>query len=158
MKGNKLIDNYHFDSKILSDLELDKFEKKFLYFYVKRTENLTDDDELEVLREKIMNDCKVYGNFEFLFVMDSERFDGIGYVLNHPEILLFLQNCWKFFYGFLCFFSDEEIEWEFFKKTNKESILDNKNVYGIKFLTEGFCKFTLTKDFDVNTYILTSKK
>src|SRR5215217_3341572 len=51
-----------------------------VYFFFRREEDLTEDSELDVLRQLIFRRFETEGDFEYLFKIDQRRFDAIAMI------------------------------------------------------------------------------
>jgi len=70
-----------------------------LYFFFRREEDLTDDDELTVLRKKIFSHLGQHGQMKYIRYLDQVRFDAIAYLTLDIGFGNLLVDMFKYFYS-----------------------------------------------------------
>lgn len=71
-----------------------------IFFYFRREESLTDEEELEVLRESVFKKITEQGRLLFLNKIDQSRFEGIATIkFDCSDTPNFIVDAWKYFYS-----------------------------------------------------------
>jgi len=114
-----------------------------LFFSFRREENLTDNDELLQLRQRVPYEFKQHGDYVFLRKIDEERFDSIGYLKYSDQTPAFLLDVWKYFYAFTVFKPRESITWSDYVNYIKTKGVED--IDGKRLLNSGLSDFILIK-------------
>lgn len=114
-----------------------------LFFSFRREENLTDDDDLLRLRERVPREFMEHGDYIFLRKFDEEKFDSIGYLQCTDQTPGFLLDVWRYFYAFTVFIPKKQVEWDDYIRYVKRKGFDD--IDGKRLLNDGLADFILIK-------------
>jgi len=114
-----------------------------LFFSFRREENLTDDDDLLRLRERVPREFMEHGDYIFLRKVDEEKFDSIGRLQCTDQTPSFLLDVWKYFYAFTVFVPKEQVRWDDYIHYLKKRGFDD--IDGKRLLNDGLTDFILIK-------------
>lgn len=70
-----------------------------LFFFFRREENLTDDAELKRLKQDVLREIKINGEFRYILKLDDKRFDAIAKVNLNSNFANLIISMWKYFYA-----------------------------------------------------------
>lgn len=134
------------------------FTDEWIFFYFKRTENLTDDVILESLKKDIDNDFKEYGEYQYLQKVDDNLFDSVGVLKKSIMFSNTVLKMWEYYYSVFIFQPVSIDMWESYKNFATEIAIKGSDLFGRKHIELGFCEFVVMKNLGGNELILSCKK
>lgn len=123
-----------------------------VFFFFRREEDLTEDSELRILREKIFKKFEDEGKFDYLFKIDQRRFDAIAVIQFDFSTPNFIIDLWKYFYACSFFKPINDLTFEEYKDYLDVNGVDDIN--GLKKIWNQLSNFILIKGLGADHLIL----
>lgn len=128
------------------------------FFHFRRIEDLTDEDELKVLKNEILLEFSLYGKYDVIKEFNERVFDSIG-ILDDPErVLKKIIDLWRCFYSISLFQMNEEKEYVDYLDFIKAIVDSGGDLYGIKHIDAGLCDFIIMKGLGMEEVFISCKR
>ncbi|WP_442589904.1 hypothetical protein ACSBL2_01455 [Pedobacter sp. AW31-3R] len=123
-----------------------------LFFFFRREEDLTEDSELIILREKIFKRFEDDGKFQYLIKIDQRRFDAIAMIRYDETTPDFMIDLWKYFFACDFFRPTNDLTFEEFEDYLQITGVEDRN--GLRQLWDKLCDFICIKGYDGERLII----
>lgn len=126
-------------------------------FYFRREEDLTNEEDLAILKKSILDEFSSLGEFEYIQKLSESHFDSIGIMQNTVMLSNSVLQMWECFYSISIFQPTNILQWDEYKKFALRLACGEKDVFGYKHIEEGICDFILMKNTGGDELILSCK-
>ena len=127
-------------------------EQMFCYF--RREENLTDDNELALLKKSIFERVSPPDQFKYIKKIDDRRFDAIAEIKLKIDFGQLVIDMWKYFYSFSFFVPINDLTFDEYEDYLLSQGFDDIN--GMKLVNNKLAKFICIKGLGADHLIITS--